>query len=52
LGVDIQIAWRGAAAPDGERPYDFVFQTLATFPLPGGLQSFRPDVFMPNTETP
>ena len=30
---------------DGDRPHDIVFQVLATFPLPGGIQSFRPDEF-------
>ncbi len=30
---------------DGDRPYDVVFQVLATFPLPDGIQSFRPDEF-------
>lgn len=30
---------------DGDRPYDVVFQTLATFPLLEGLQNFRPDEF-------
>jgi len=30
---------------DGDRPRDVVFQTLATFPLPEGIQSFRPDEF-------
>jgi hypothetical protein len=30
---------------DGDRPHDAVFQTLATFPLPDGIQNFRPDEF-------
>ena len=30
---------------DGDRPDDFVFQALATFPLPQGIQGFRPDEF-------
>ncbi len=30
---------------NGDRPYDVVFQTLATFPLPKGIQAFRPDEF-------
>jgi hypothetical protein len=30
---------------DGDRPYDVVFQALATFPLPEGIQNFRPDEF-------
>lgn len=31
---------------DGGRFHDVVFQTLATFPLPEGIQSFRPDEFV------
>lgn len=31
---------------DGGRPYDVVFQTLAMFPLPEGIQSFRPEEFI------
>ena len=31
---------------DGEQPYDIVFQTLAMFPLPDGMQNFRPDEFI------
>jgi hypothetical protein len=30
---------------DGDRPHDVVFQTLATFPLPEGIQNFRADEF-------
>jgi hypothetical protein len=30
---------------NGDRPHDVVFETLATFPLPGGIQSFRPEEF-------
>jgi hypothetical protein len=30
---------------DGDCPGDVVFQTLATFPLPEGIQSFRADEF-------
>ena len=30
---------------DGDRPHDVVFQTLATFPLPDGIQNFRTDEF-------
>jgi len=30
---------------DGERPYDLVFQALATFALPEGIRAFRPDEF-------
>jgi hypothetical protein len=30
---------------DGDRPHDVVFQTLARFPLPNGIQNFRPDEF-------
>ena len=30
---------------DGDRPHGVVFQTLATFPLPDGIQNFRPDEF-------
>jgi hypothetical protein len=30
---------------DGDNPFDVVFQVLATFPLPDGIQSFRPDEF-------
>ncbi len=29
----------------GDRPYDVVFQVLATFPLPEGIQAFRPEEF-------
>ena len=29
----------------GDRPADVVFQILATFPLPNGIQGFRPDEF-------
>ena len=32
--------WRG-----GDRPYDVVFQALATFPLPKGIQGFRHEEF-------
>lgn len=31
---------------DGECPHDVVFRTLATFPLPEGIQRFRPDEFI------
>ncbi len=31
---------------DGERPHHVVFQTLATFPLPEGIQRFRSDEFI------
>jgi hypothetical protein len=31
---------------DGERPHYVVFQTLGTFPLPEGIQRFRPDQFI------
>ena len=34
-------AWR-----DGDHPDDLVFQTLATFGLPEGIQGFRPDEFI------
>lgn len=34
------------ADPDSERPHHVVFQTLATFPLPEGIQRFRPDEFI------
>src|SRR5215831_13733089 len=34
-------AWR-----DGDRPDDLVFQTLATFRLPEGIQGCRPDEFI------
>src|ERR1035441_4144828 len=30
---------------DVERPYDVVFQAIATFPLPEGIQNFRADEF-------
>jgi hypothetical protein len=30
---------------DGDHPHDVVFQALATFPLPKGIQAFRPDEF-------
>ncbi len=30
---------------DRDRPSDVMFQTMATFPLPNGIQSFRPDEF-------
>lgn len=33
-------SWR-----DGDRPHDVVFQAIATFPLPDGIQSFRPEEF-------
>jgi hypothetical protein len=29
----------------GNRPYDVVFEAIAKFPLPGGLQRFRPEEF-------
>jgi hypothetical protein len=30
---------------DGERPFDIVFEALADYPLPEGVQGFRPDAF-------
>jgi len=36
---------------DGDRPYDVVFQVLAIFPLPDGIQSFRPDEFADSLRT-
>lgn len=30
---------------DGDRPYEVVFQALATFALPEGIQTFRPGEF-------
>ena len=40
LDSDLLENWR-----DGNRPRDVVFQTLATFPLPDGIQNFRPAEF-------
>jgi hypothetical protein len=31
---------------DGDHPSDVVFQTLASFPLPEGVQNFRPNEFI------
>ena len=31
---------------DGDSPHDVVFQALAAFPLPEGIQGFRPDEFI------
>jgi hypothetical protein len=31
---------------DGDRPSDSVFETLATFPIPEGIENFRPEEFV------
>ena len=31
---------------DGDRPSDIVFETLARFPIPEGVQNFRPEDFV------
>ena len=40
LGTGLLDKWR-----DADRPHDIVFETLARFPLPEGIQNFRPDEF-------
>jgi hypothetical protein len=40
LGTGLLDKWR-----DADRPNDIVFETLARFPLPEGIQNFRPDEF-------
>jgi hypothetical protein len=41
LGTELLDTWR-----DADRPHDIVFETLARFPLPEGIQNFRPDEFV------
>jgi hypothetical protein len=41
LGTELLDKWR-----DADRPHDIVFETLARFPLPEGIQNFRPDEFV------
>jgi hypothetical protein len=40
LATGLLDKWR-----DTDRPHDIVFETLARFPLPEGIQNFRPDEF-------
>jgi len=41
LGTELLDKWR-----DADRPHDIVFETLARFALPEGIQNFRPDEFV------